>query len=198
MAGGASAVQVVPWDTVNLLRPFFTPGLRPIAETVLTAPAASVTFSSIPGNYRALVLLAQARTDAVLESDNVNWQANGDAGGNYDYAYGRFVGDNTQSSGAFIGSWFGHASRAEAVNSRANNFAPGMCWWLGYALADREKQSFTPATPAFGDVSAVSDMDIRVLSGRWRSTAAITSLTFIPQVGPNFVAGSRFALYGVL
>jgi hypothetical protein len=32
--------------------------------------------------------------------------------------------------------------------------------------------------------------------GAWSSTAAITRITLVPDVGPNFVAGSHVTLYG--
>jgi len=38
MTKGASAVQVVPWDTINLLRPFFDKGPGPVAARLLDFP----------------------------------------------------------------------------------------------------------------------------------------------------------------
>lgn len=169
-----------------------------IAESALTGSAASVTLSSIPGDYRALVLLTQLRTDVAGENDGSLWRANGDTGNNYDRTYGTFVGNNTSFSGGNTGASSAYCTRAEGGNARASNFANGLCWWPGYALTDREKASFTPNTPNFGNVSAVADLYIVFYAGRWRNTAAITSLTFLPSLGANFVSGSRFTLYGVL
>jgi hypothetical protein len=39
--------------------------------------------------------------------------------------------------------------------------------------------------------------DIRLSSGLFLSTAAINSITIFANIGPNFLAGSRFSLYGV-
>jgi hypothetical protein len=38
---------------------------------------------------------------------------------------------------------------------------------------------------------------VRLTSGLWLSTAAITSITLDQNVGPNWLTGSRFSLYGI-
>lgn len=44
----------------------------------------------------------------------------------------------------------------------------------------------------------VSSGELRTIisGGLWNSTAAITSVQIRPTIGPNFVAGSRVAVYG--
>ena len=162
-----------------------------IAETILGAPAATVTFAAIPGTYRVLVMLNQLRTDLAAEGDWVAWRANADAGNNYDY---RFIGEVAQSGRAGTEARMG---TTEAANSRASCFGNHMTWWEGYALVDREKFCFTPIAGRVGDLSADADIDIFHLYSHWRSTVAITSLTLLPVTGNNFVAGSRFTLYGI-
>jgi hypothetical protein len=34
-------------------------------------------------------------------------------------------------------------------------------------------------------------------SGLWRSTASVTDIQLFPNVGTNWVTGSRFSLYGI-
>lgn len=194
---GTAAVQEVHWPTVNMMRPFFTPGLRPIAETVLTAPAASVTLANIPGNYRTLLYVIQARSDRVAEAEGFVLRCNADAGANYDWvdihtsiAVGPTRGGARAATAISIGG-------IEAANARANNFAETMAYLPGYALTASEKHVHA-FSGYYGDASADADVYAFYNRGRWRNVNAITSLTVIPNLGPNFVAGSRFTLYGVL
>lgn len=192
---GTSAVQEIHWPTVNMMRPFFTPGLRPIMEGVLTAPQASVTFANVPGNYRALLAHCQARTVTAAEFDVTYWRANADAGNNYALQFGWFRADNTRSSGGTLITNDAYLGIAAGANARANHFIVSTCLWVGYALTDREKISLSH-TAWWGDLSALSDLYIDHLAGLWKNQNAITSLTFYS--GGNFIADSRFTLYGVL
>jgi len=169
-----------------------------ISETILTGSEASVTFSAIPQGYRTLVLQCQARTDGAAEYDVILWRANGDSGNNYDRMYWRGRGDDVTTAVGARAQTGGRLGFCEGNNSRASNFPFMQCWFGGYALTDREKVSISPASLAYGDVSADADMYMGMDSARWRSTAAITSLTILPAIGANFVAGSRFTLYGIL
>jgi len=168
-----------------------------ISETILTGSEASVTFSAIPQGYRTLVLQCQARTDGAAEYDVILWRANGDSGNNYDRMYWRGRGDDVTTAVGARAQTGGRLGFCEGNNSRASNFPFMQCWFGGYALTDREKVSIGPASLAYGDVSADADMYMGMDSARWRSTAAITSLTILPAIGANFVAGSRFTLYGI-
>lgn len=167
-----------------------------IAETLLGAPAASVTFAAIPQTYRVLALVSDVRTDAVAEVDSFFWRANADAGNNYDVA-------GFYASPAFHGHWGARATPApragiaEAVNSRANCFGPNIAFWLDYSSATAEKHCLAPGMGTAGDRSADADLYFQDAASWWRNIAAITQLVFAPDVGPNFVAGSRFTLYGV-
>lgn len=167
-----------------------------ISETVLGAPAASVTFAAIPGTYRSLMIHTQGRSDRAAESDSLIVRFNADAGNNYDWM------QHYASTGAHIVQAFRAQSKIQSVdisaaNGRANNWTTGWALIIGYALADREKWLISPTAAVFGDVSADTDLIMRQLTGRWRNTAAITSILLLPNVGPNFVTGSRFTLYGI-
>lgn len=173
-------------------------GWRAIAETTLAAPAASVTFAGIPQNYRTLAMVLQLCTDRVNELDVWGWQANADAGNNYDYLRMYMTGGNVHGVSVGRGVATIQSGYTEAVNSRANNLAPNLSFWPGYASASMEKWSVTSIASVGGNVSADSDLYLVFAAGHWRSTNAITSLTIYPVLGANLVAGSILTLYGIL
>jgi len=186
-----------PTELVDILRPWFIEGWVPIAQSTLTGTAASVTFSSIPDDFRTLVLVCQLRTDRVAELDSVHLRFNGDSGNNYDrYQVFFNAGATTYSPSRGISAiqslWI-----CEAASSRASNFSAGITYLPGYKQTDRDKWAIAGLSEAYGDVSADNDMYLRYGSGRWRNNNAITSITILPDIGPNFVADCVLQLYGI-
>jgi len=180
----------------GLIKPEVPLGMSLISETVLSASATSVTFSSIPQGFRSLQVITQARTDIAAEVDTILFRFNADTGANYDRL-------SLQYNSAAVAATALRASAstplvvAEGANSRASNFAPGWVFIPGYASTTAEKWAHA-LSAAFGDVSADADLIGRLISLRWRNTAALTSLVLAPTTGPNFVSGSIFQLYGIM
>lgn len=184
-----------PDETIAILQADFVNCWIPIAQVTLAAPAASVTFASIPQNFRTLVSVTLARTDRNANSDVANWQANGDGGANYDYV--AVYGNNSLAgSAAVVAQTSCQDSAIEGNTSRANCFGGGLTFWPNYRSATAEKESINVS--GIESVPSAASMWVWLRVGHWRSTAAITSLTFLPNIGPNFVAGSIFQLYGIL
>lgn len=178
----------------DLVKPEVPLGLSLIAETVLSGTAATVTFSNIPASFRHLHLIAQTRTDRVAEIDAARLRFNGDTGNNYDEQH--YTANSTTLSGAAnIAAASMQIGATEAANSRALNSGPLIIDVLNYTSGG-EKWVLSRSA-AFGNVSAATDMLIQNYIGRWRGTGAITSLTLLPNTGPNFVSGCTFQLYGV-
>jgi hypothetical protein len=166
-----------------------------LSETILTGSAATVTFSSIPSGFRNLLISSLARTDRVAESDSVNLRFNADAGANYDF--GQIFGNSATPTASVTRAGTSMAiAVAEGASSRASTFGAGFIWIFGYSLTTMEKKALGLSVN-YGDLSADADMFTVFRSGGWRNTAAITSITVLPSVGPNFVSGSRFQLYGM-
>ena len=198
MVQRGAVVQEVPYATVNALGPFFTPGLRPIAEEVFIGSDTSVTFDSIPGGYRHLMLSGWARTDRAAENDGVGLRFNNDGGNNYDWMFKYGQASNVFAASGTLATTNIGVALIEAANSRANVFAPFNIWILWYRLTTCEKWAFCSNSGAFGDRSALADLYIQDRRGAWRNSNAITRIDLFPTTGPNFVAGCRFTLYGVL
>jgi hypothetical protein len=180
----------------GLVKPEFALGLSLISETILTGSVASVTFASIPQTFRTLRLFLQLRSDQAVEAESVILRFNADSGNNYDWIQ-HYYNTGTGSAGSVTRATSSIAlGLCEAANSRASNFSPINLLVSGYATAG-EKWVSNSLSAVFGDVSADADMYTIQIFGRWRSTAAITSVTILPATGPNFVSGSILQLYGV-
>lgn len=156
----------------------------------------SISLSSISQSYRHLLLIGAVRSSVVAENDGLLMQFNADTGSNYDWQ--RMSVNNATLSGAV-----GRATTSiqvaaiEGASSRADSFSPVLAYIYLYSQASVYEKYCMSYNTFFGNVSADADMFLQLRGGRWRSTAAITSITLLPATGPNFVSGSGFQLYGV-
>lgn len=178
----------------NFVKPEVPLGLSLISESILTGTATTITFSAIPANFRHLLVMAQIRTDRAAEIDAVRLRFNGDTGGNYDEQH-YTANSTTLTAAANLAATSMLIGSTEAANSRALNSGPLIVDVFNYTSA-AEKWVFSRSA-AFGNVSAATDMFIQNFAGRWRGSAVITSLTLLPNIGPNFVSGCEFQLYGL-
>ncbi len=186
-------------NTIGMYKPSMV-GCTLIASVVLTEDVANVTFSNITGNYVDLLLTGVARTDRAAEDDNIAVRFNSDSGNNYGWIAPAFKGT---SGGTFSATCYVSrsdskilASRAEGGNASTGNFAP--VWFMIPSYATSTRKAVTSGGEVmFGNEDADADYIASLYGGHWRSTAAITGITLFPQVGPNFVAGSRFYLWGL-
>jgi hypothetical protein len=121
---------------------------------------------------------------------------NGDSAANYDWQ--QLDGSSTTASASTQrGDTSLRAGACEAANSRASSFSPTDAIIYQYDNTSIEKFAIG-LSGRMGDVSADTDLSIIARLFRWRSTVAITSITLLPNVGPNFVSGSIFTLYGIV
>lgn len=153
-----------------------------IATQTLGSATSTVTFSSIPSTYTDLVAVFQggSSTDA-----NIRMQVNGDTTSNYSWTQ---LGGNGSSAGSFRNSsdtsWLMNRYAYLSNNLNANflfNF-------MNYSNTTTNKTVINRSN------SAANGTDTTV--GLWRSTAAITSITFSLS-GGNYITGSTFSLYGI-
>lgn len=166
-----------------------------ISETILSASAASVTFSNIPQGFRHLQLMCSTRTDRAAETDTLAIRVNGDSGANYDFQQ-LFGSSATASASTLRATTSLIVGVSEAAQSRGGAFAPAIVWLWDYTTA-QDKYSIG-LSGLIGNLSADADLNIGVRMGHWRNLNDITSLVVLPLTGPNFVSGSRFQLYGIL
>lgn len=153
--------------------------LTALATTTLASAASTVSFSSISGSYRDLVLICSIIAPT---SGSVGMRFNGDTGSNYNdvhfWGTGSSTGSNvrTNNSVGYIGS-------------DTTTAAPFQINIMDYTATDKHKtviSRFSVPTEIVG-----------ARAMRWASTAAITSLVIFDDSN-QFQTGSTFSLYGVV
>jgi hypothetical protein len=164
-----------------------------ISSEILGSAQASVVFdvSSFGSTYKHLQIRYVARTNRASVFDSGRLKFNGDTGANFDdhgvFGNGSSVGSFAQLN-ATTGINFGNTPGA---NATANVYGPGVIDILDSFSSTKNK--------VIRELSGVNSSSpaLALLSGSWRNTNAITTIAISPNTGPNWVAGSRFSLYGI-
>jgi hypothetical protein len=163
-----------------------------ISTTTLSTSTATITFSSIPATYTHLQLRGIARTDrSDGNQDALKIRYNSDTGNNYAIHY--LLGNGSSASSAGSSSVSGvFADGITNTASAANCFGAFVIDILDYTNTNKYKVN--RALSGREDATAGA---LWFESGLWVNTNAISSITIIPNTGPNFVQYSQFALYGI-
>jgi hypothetical protein len=165
--------------------------------TVGSGGAASVSFTSIPGNFAALQLRVLARSTVVGNvSDNIAFTVNGDTGNNYSTHI--LFGDGfSEDSDAFTGlSAAFFASTIPGSGILANVFGNVVADFADYA--NTNKNTTIRALSGYDEnINTPGNFAnrIQLSSAFYNSTTAITSITFTTSSG--FAQYTSFALYGI-
>ena len=162
--------------------------MKLIAKTTLGSSAANIEFTSIPGTYTDLLLVASLRTNRSATTDGVIVRFNGASGDtnlssrlmygngasatseNYSYAYVALVSANTATSSTFgsmelyIPNYAGSTNKSMSSSSASEHNGTTGYNFVGAAL--------------------------------WSDTAAITAVKLLPLFGTNFAADSTAQLFG--
>lgn len=154
--------------------------MTPIATQTLTANASSVTFSSIPQGYTDIIVVI----DATSAGDNVLARVNGDTGNNYSFT--RLGGNGSTASSA-------RGSNTNYLNfDGAAYLTTGRSTWIIQFM--NYSNTTTNKTIISRGNNAATGVDTNV--NLWRSTAAITSISFI-ATSNAYQTGSTLTIYGV-
>lgn len=158
----------------------------PLANITLGSAAASVTFSSISGNYRDLILVYSGTT--ATASGSICFRINGDSGSNYNHVYMTGDGSSTYSASGASGSVGVLAGWRFAVTTGSQMQAS--LHLMDYSATDKHKTMLNRSDVAgqFTEASAI----------RWANTSAITSiLVFNNGSSGTLGAGTMLTLYGI-
>lgn len=155
-----------------------TPTYDLIASNVLTSSASSVTFSSIPGTYRDLVLVVTKPSGDY----RVSLQFNSDSTASY-------AGVSMQGTGSAVQSLADPGSTyvwSPLYNSGGSALNISIFQIMDYANTDKHKTVLCRTSIP----SAIVSADV----WRWAKTNAITSI----YVEPDLPSGTSLHLYGIV
>lgn len=162
-----------------------------IQRQTATGSEASITFSSIPQTYQHLQIRAMTRETRAVTVSSYYVRFNSDTGANYVwhslYGNGTTVTATAGTSQTSIEGGYDFGSSATA-----NLFGVSIIDIHDYASTTKNK---TVRMIDGRDNNSTNGL-IKLASGLWLSTSAITSITVTPTVSGNFAASTTFALYG--
>jgi len=156
--------------------------ITPLANITLGSSAATITFSSITGIYRDLFLVVN--WDMTSSGQVLQLRFNGDSGANYSQVAISGNGSTSNSQPYSGNQLFLLYNNSPATGNRSTV----QTHIMDYSSTNKHKNVLN----RFNSPTVV----LEAISGRWASSAAITSAVLSLTAG-SFTAGSSFALYGV-
>jgi hypothetical protein len=163
------------------------PDYELIATAFGTGSSGTITFSSIPTDYKHLQIRYTSKNTS--SSEDLYLRFNGIT--TTSYVTHRLQGlANDVTSGVNTGLGFIFLERGGAVSSVANSFAAGVIDILDYTSTVKN----TTLKAFFGKNDNNNNVQLR--SGLFMNTAAINSISLITSAG-NHTTTSRFSLYGI-
>jgi hypothetical protein len=160
--------------------------------TVGAGGAANVEFTSIPSTYQHLQVRIMSRDNrATLVNNNLFMYINNDTAANYSH---HLLGGDGASAIAYGEANTDLMIAGVDTASGASSSVMGVSVLDILDYKDTNKYTTTRVLTGFDNNGSGA---IRLWSGSWRNTAAITSLKFYPSGGANLSEYSSFALYGI-
>lgn len=158
-----------------------------IATQTLASTANSITFSSIPGTYTDLVIVAIGQGYISPSYGNLQLQFNGDTGTNYSSTEFKELGGTVSSN---------------RRSTQSNLFATSFLDWgtanqnVGHSIINIFNYANTTTFKSTISRGNIPPYKTELNTGLWRSTAAITSINVSVNDTPINI-GSIFTLYGI-
>jgi hypothetical protein len=158
--------------------------------------ASSVTFTSIPSTYKHLQIRGIARDSrTTYVNSNLIIRFNGDSGSNYSWHNLQGNGTSAAARGAANDSAI-RSNVLAAAGAPTGSFSGYVTDILDYT--DTNKYKTLRSLGGVDSNGAVMGEGgfIELLSGSWRNTAALTSISLAADT-PNLLQYTTFALYGI-
>ena len=158
-----------------------------LASTTLASDTASVTFSSISQSYRHLMVMYQVRITGGYGGalEYLMMRCNGDTGGNY---WDGVLGSTTAT--------MAHFASTSATTNYDTAFSCGSGFIYSYTNTLSYKTFGSFASPWNNSTTAYSQANWYTGYSSWRSTVAVTSITFLDLNGFTLKSGSNIQIYG--
>lgn len=171
------------------------PTFELINTQVLTTTATSISFNSIPADFRHLQIRSIARTNFSNASgllQDIQLRMNSDTSNSYAaHRLATYGGGNQSASDGGSSNHIRINEGVAAGDTPSFIYSGCIIDILDYALTTKHK-----TTRALTGTHNPNEAAIVFQSGAWFNTGAITSLTLASAFG-SYVAGSRFSLYGI-
>lgn len=169
-------------------------GMQLISQQILTSAVSTITFASIPGSYKKLILQVTARGTAAADTAGVSVRFNGDSGANYDYErIASGTGSLARSAGVAVTmSTVGKITAANGTSGQGGRLTVEI---PDYADANFRKE-YLSQSGYRATLDATGGYFIEHIAGNWRNTNPITQIDVLCGTG-NFAVGSIFTLWGV-
>lgn len=161
-----------------------------ISTVTTTGTPATIDFTSIPQTYTDLVLVFI--NTGVAGIVGVRTRFNNDSSAIYDKRY--LYGQNSSASSAEQTN----ATYYNAIASGLHEYAESWINIFNYSNTNTFTTILSRLTGTGDAGSSWSTRDTRTWydTGRWRSTAAVTSINLSPESG-NFAVGTIVTLFGI-
>ena len=157
----------------------------PLATTKLTSSSATVTFSSIPQTYTDLVVSINIAGLTAQETPKMYF--NGDTSALYSTTFldggSSVLSNRTTAQGSFYGIGAYNSGNPTGVSS---------------ILININNYSNTTNNKTMLARSAAATLSTNLTVGLYRSTSAVSSISFIVHGGNSYLPGTTFTLYGIL
>jgi hypothetical protein len=161
-----------------------------IATVFGTGSSGTITFSSIPATYKHLQIRVSARSNDDNAISNLRMTMNGDSAANYSWHFMQGFGSGQWSS---AGSSTSLIALRDILSGTSGNI-PGSLIIDLVDYADTNK--FKTVRALAGLSNGTTQNQVSLISGNYRSTTAVSSLTLSIAAG-SFITASRFSLYGI-
>ena len=163
-------------------------------QRVLTTSETSVTFSSLAATYGSTYQHLQIRYASKSDygaswADSMRIRFNGDSGSNYAQHQLRGDGANVNAFAQTSTSSINYALLSGSANTYV--FTSGVVDLLD------PFESTKNTTVRIFDGALSNGTQVKLNSGLWMNTAALTSIEIASSNAANLVTGSRFSLYGI-
>ena len=164
-------------------------------STVSGSDAATIDTlaGGIPSGYAFLQIFASTRTSNTGGIDGIYVRVNNDSGANYDWERFRTVGAGTSMTTSGSAATNGWLFDCACSDDTANQFGlmrmtiPFYDNIINRKIAEWTDNMVDPVT---------SNNVLGVYGGTWRSTSAISRISFVPAFGGNIKVGSRVVIFG--
>jgi hypothetical protein len=143
-----------------------------------------------------LELRWKARATDANVSTQVRLRFNGDTASNYDWWYAQIISGVGYGVNQLLATTGARIGTIPAATATANEAGSGKLEIEDYARSTFIKTAHGQSVEMSGTGASAQIGQQNFI--HWRSTAAITSIVLTDESGGNFLAGSRFDLYGVI